>query len=290
MKNVLTGVVLLLFLAISCRPPSTEKSEEQRKLAIVYADWSEGIATSFLVKNVLQKELHYEIRLTLSEIDEAYEALAAGKEGLMLTAWLPHTHGNYYSQYSNDLVKGGIVYENAQTGILVPERAEIESIGELSDYTDTIYGIESSAGIMRQTREAIESYELDLHLRSGDEEKMLESLDKKYKRNTPVAITGWKPHLVFSRYELKFLQDPLNSFPGPETISSLVNAKVAEDEALMKFLSRFQLNQKQMTGLIREVRTHPAGEDAGAKKWMNENKLLVSSWTKNLRKFKEKPL
>lgn len=289
MKKILLILSLLLFTAISCKQPPSE--DEDKEVAIVYTEWSEGIATAFLVKNILEQELGYEVSLTMAEIGDAYRELASGKHELMLNAWLPETHKSYYAQYRDQLKDGGVLYENARTGLVVPADADTDKIPELETYTDTIYGIDPGAGIMQQTRNALEEYELDLHLKTGTEEEMLQLLDRKYKRKEPVVVTGWDPHLMLSLYELKFLEDPKAVYPGSENIHSMVHISVPEKQPrLMEFLSRFRLTRQQLLSLIQDVKNHPEGEDAGAREWMQENRLLISEWILNLPEFEEKPL
>lgn len=282
--------MILLLFQVSCKE-NVKEEQPIKEVNIVYSNWTEGIAVAFLVKNILQEELEYKVNLTMAEIDKAYKELSSGEHDLMLNAWLPETHSEYYKQYEKNLTLAGIVYEDAKTGLLVPEEAEIENIEDIKEYTDTIYGIQATAGITLKTQLAIEAYELDVHLKEENEEKMLQILDEKHKRREPVVITGWKPHLIFSRYELKFLEDPKDIFPKSEKIYTVVNTDFsARDKVLMEFFSRFNLTQKQILSLIKQVRSNPLGEEAGAKEWIKDNRLLVSKWVRNLDEFEAKPM
>lgn len=290
MKIKIISLMILLLFQVSCKE-TKEEEKTNKEVNIVYSNWSEGIAAAFLVKTILEENLEYKVNLTMAEIDEAYEGLSSGAHDLMLNAWLPQTHREYYEQYENGLSLAGIVYEDAETGLVVPEEAEIEKIQDIRGYTDTIYGIKSAAGIILQTRLAMEEYELGVNLKEQNEEKMLQILDEKYKRREPVVITGWRPHLMFSRYELKFLEDPKNIFPKSEKIYSVVNNNFSErDKVLMEFFSRFTLTQKQILSLIKEVKSNTLGEEAGAKQWIKDNRLLVSKWVRNLDEFEAKPM
>lgn len=294
MKLKLISLIIILLLQVSCKETESKtvaEENESKEVNIVYSDWSEGIAAAFLVKSILEEELEYRVNLTLAEIDEAYEELSSGKHDLMLNAWLPDSHKEYYKPNEKNLSLAGTVYKDAETGLLVPEESEIENIEDIPNYTDTIYGIRSSAGIMIQTQLAIEAYELDVFVQEEDEEKMLEILDDRYKRRKPLVITGWKPHLIFSRYELRFLKDPKNVYPQGERIYTVVNNDFsARDKVLMEFFSRFTLTEKQILSLIKEVKSNPSGEEAGAKEWIKDHRLVVSEWLRNLDEFEGKPM
>lgn len=294
MNNTITirGMILLLVLLnLSCQNKKTSDTAEKKEVNIVYSNWSEGIAVSFLVKNILEEELDYDVNMKIADIEQAYKDLSTGAYDLMLDAWLPQTHQPYFKKHSLNLTDAGIIYKDASLGLVVPQEAAIENISELNSYSEVIFGIDPGAGVMLKTERAIAEYDLQANLISLDEQQMLQVLDSLYKRREPVVVTGWKPHAIFSKYKLKFLQDPKGVFPESDNIHAVVNNKIAErDQVLLDFLKRFSLTHKQFTDLIREVRTHPEGEDTGAKNWMKENTAVVAPWVRNLRKFKEKPL
>lgn len=284
-------LILLVFLILSCQNNNTAGTDEKKEVNIIYSNWSEGIAVSFLVKNVLEEELDYEVHMKLADIEHAYRQLATGNYDLMLHAWLPETHETYYQEHRRSLSDAGILFEDASIGLVVPKEAGIEDITELKNYSDTVYGIGSSAGIMLRTERALDQYDLQATLISGDEQQMLQVLDSLYKRREPVVVTGWKPHSMFKKYDLKFLRDPKGIYPDSDNIHALVNQEFSQrDQVLMDFLERFSLNSRQLSDLIQEVRSHPEGEDAGARAWMKTNTAVVATWTRNLKEFKEKPL
>lgn len=284
-------MILLVFLVLSCQNNSTSSTDEKKEVNIIYSNWSEGIAVSFLVKNVLEEELDYEVHLKLADIENAYRQLASGDYDLMLDAWLPETHEIYYQKHRHNLTDAGVFFKGAFIGLVVPQESGIAEIADINRYTDTIYGIGSSAGIMLRTEKILGQYDLQTTLLSGDEQQMLQVLDSLYKRREPVVITGWKPHSMFKKYDLKFLRDPKGIYPESDNIHALVNQEFSrKDQILMDFLARFSLSSRQLSDLMQEVRTHPEGEDAGARAWMKTNTTMVAAWTRNLREFKQKPL
>src|SRR5690606_5329565 len=90
-----------------------------------------------------------------------------------------------------------------------------ESVGKNVKYKIT--GIDPGAGIMEKTEEAIEEYGLDKwELVSGSGAAMTASLKKAYDKKEPIIITGWNPHWMFSKYDLKYLEDPKGVYGGAE--------------------------------------------------------------------------
>src|SRR5699024_9496878 len=93
---------------------------------------------------------------------------------LSATAWLPATHGEYLDEYEDEVevyVEANLV-DTAPLSLTVPEymidENYIESIEDLKDNEErgedldwTTTGIDPGAGIMENTEQAIEKYDVD---------------------------------------------------------------------------------------------------------------------------------
>lgn len=87
------------------------------------------------------------------------------------------------------------------------ETGTAESFG--NQVKHEIIGIDPGAGIMKATAAAIDQYGLtDWKLIEGSGAAMTAMLDKAVKAEKPIIITGWTPHWMFSKYDLKYLEDP----------------------------------------------------------------------------------
>ncbi|MBS5913588.1 MAG: glycine/betaine ABC transporter, partial [Paenibacillus macerans] len=94
------------------------------------------------------------------------------------------------------------------------------SIGKQVNYE--IIGIDPGAGIMKATASAIEQYGLsDWKLIEGSGAAMTAMLDKAVKAEKPIIITGWTPHWMFAKYDLKYLDDPQKVYGEAEEIHTL---------------------------------------------------------------------
>jgi glycine betaine/proline transport system substrate-binding protein len=102
------------------------------------------------------------------------------------------------------------------------------SVGESVDYKIT--GIDPGAGIMKATAAVIEDYELtDWKLVEGSGAAMTASLQKAYNKEEPIIITGWTPHWMFSKFDLKYLEDPKGTYGEAENIHTIARNGLAED-------------------------------------------------------------
>jgi glycine betaine/proline transport system substrate-binding protein len=279
-------IILILLMAPTlwqCKSGGSAMDDEQRKIQIVYTDWAENIALTHLTYYLLTERLSYEVILKQTSVSEAYQEVASGNSDVFMDAWLPQTHQSYFIQYKDSLENLGPVYPFAETGLAVPDYIDINSIADLAKtYKGPITGIDSGAGIMEGARRAISSYQLpnDLLILSGPE--MSHRFEEAYKRRDTIVITGWKPHWLFHRYQIKFLEDPESSFPGKEQIAILGrNGFTKEHPHAALFFERMSFTEKEMNELIYEVQKDDDNLRA-VRKWSEKHAYLVNQWLRDL--------
>ncbi len=168
------------------------------------------------------------------------------------------------------------------------EPAAAVSVGEQVDYT--IYGIDPGAGITTMAHNAIDDYGLDKWtLSESSDAAMMAELDKKYKKEEPIIITGWTPHWMFQAYDLKYLEDPKLSFGEDERIDTVVRLGLEADEpSAYAFLQNFKWKAENMEAVMNDAReTSP---EEAAQKWVSENGDLVDEWVEGIEPVDGNPL
>ena len=121
----------------------------------------------------------------------------------------------------------------------------MESIADLKTYVERfrhrIIGIDPDAGVMQRTREAMRTYDLDSYrLIEGSEISMTAELSHAIRHQRWIVVTGWQPHWIFARWNLKFLDDPEQVFGGEEAIHTMVRPGLEDDlPKVYAFLDRF---------------------------------------------------
>lgn len=142
----------LLLAACGGGTQSENAIVEDREIDIAHTSWTNDTVKSSIAQNIFE-ELGYDV--TLSSVDPAvmFQAVAQGESDVLMSAWLPITHGAQYEEYGDQLVHAGVIADGAKIGLAVPTYMEdVNSIEDLSDQAgQTITGIEPGAGIM-QTR------------------------------------------------------------------------------------------------------------------------------------------
>lgn len=274
-------VLSMAFAISSCSGGKKGSDEEQKEVTILYPNWGEGIAFTYLAKVALE-EKGYEVEIINLEPGLIYGELSKdnAKGDLFLDAWLPNTHAPYWEDYGDKLVKLGESFSNGTTGIVVPSYVTINSIAEMNDHIDEfegeIIGIGSGAGIHANTLKAIDAYGLDFEQITSSGPAMVASLDKAIANNEWIAITGWKPHFMWANFDIKYLDDPKNIYP--KDVCAIVSRRGFEEDMpeVAAFFKKFNFSEEQLYSLMGTIEMD--GEEEGAQKWYDSNKTRVDAW------------
>lgn len=291
---VMLIALLSLTLIVACTPAEPEGDDEDSGVGnqnqnqgkgdvdIGYVNWAECVAVSNLWKVILEEE-GYNVKLTQLDVAPLFVGLNKGDIDVFMDSWLPITHETYWEKYKENLEDYGIWYEeSAKIGIVVPEYVNIDSIGDLKNNADKfeseIIGIDPGAGIMKAADRANEDYGLDFEVVQGSEPAMMAALDKAYDDEDWIAITGWSPHWMFAKYELKYLQDPEKSFGKEEEIHILANKNFSEEQPeVAAMLKKFKMTDKQIGSLEGLINEGMEPTDA-AKQWKQDNQDVIDTW------------
>lgn len=157
------------------------------------------------------------------------------------------------------------------------------SVGESVDYK--IIGIDPGAGLMKATAKVLDEYQLDdWKLVEGSSAAMVATLKKAYDKKEPIIVTGWTPHWMFAKFDLKYLDDPKGVFGQEETINTIARKGLKEDMPdAYKVLDQFNWTPDDMNSVMNGIADGDSPEDAAAK-WVKDNADKVSEWTDGVNK------
>lgn len=277
-KIKITAVLLLAALLLA----ACGNLDNNKKISIAYANWSEGIAMSHLAKVILEEQ-GYDVRMLNADLAPIFASLSRKKADVFMDVWLPVTMHDYMEQYGDKLEVIGDIYDNARIGLVVPEYVTIHSIEELNEYKDRfagkIIGIDAGAGIMKTTEKALDDYGLDYNLMTASAPAMTTSLGKAIQKNEWVVVTGWTPHWMFGRYKLKMLDDPKQVYGKAESIHTVSWKGFSEKYPFVaELLQNIRLTDQQMSSLMTAVEETQKTETYAARQWMKAHQALVDSW------------
>lgn len=284
-KWVGLGALVLFILAALGRIVVNMTSGNEakgQKVKIAYVQWDSEVASTNVIAEVL-KSKGYDVELTPLDNAVMWQTVANGNADFTTSAWLPKTHGQYFNKYKNSLDDLGPHVENVKIGLVVPKYMNVNSIEELSNQADKqITGIEPGAGIMKSAKQSLKDYPnlSSWKLLSASTGAMTTTLGKAIKNKDQVVITGWSPHWMFAKYDLKYLKDPKKSFDGEEHINTIARKNLKKDmPKVYKIIDKFKWTKEDMESIMLDMDKGMEPAKA-AQKWIKNHKKEVSEWTK----------
>jgi ABC-type proline/glycine betaine transport systems, periplasmic components len=293
--NPLLAAVLVFALVLAgCSKESNEggasgSPAKNKEITLAYVAWDSEIASTNVVKAVLESKLGYKVNMLQVDAGPMYLGISDGSADAMVAAWLPSTHGeNYYEPNKDKFEDLGVNLDGTKVGLTVPSYMDISSIEDLNgdiaqSLNYTITGIEPGAGIMTATSKAIEEYALkDWKLLESSSAAMAKVLQDAYAKQEPIVVTGWTPHWMFAEMDLKYLEDPKNVYGGDEQIHTLVRLGLKDDQPdAYKFLDQFEWTPADMEEVMVDIFSGTSEEEA-ARKWVEANEDKVSKWIEGI--------
>lgn len=274
-----TLITLLIFFN-SCLSPR----ENPNEIELVYVNWTEGIAITHLAKVILEEEMNYEVEAMVAYIGPVYASLGNGDKDAFLDAWLPVTHNDYIQEFGDQIVDLGMVFEKAQLGLVVPAYSSLSSINDLAknpeQVNNEIIGIDSGAGIMRKTEMVLEAYNLQgINLLASSGPAMTTQLKEATGDREEIVVTGWYPHWMFARFDLKFLEDPQEVYGSQEAIHKLTRKGFAEDHPeAAAFLKKFKLEEEHLLAMLNKLEQPENNPEEVAMGWYQNHPEIVQEW------------
>lgn len=260
-----------------------------QKITLAYVAWDSEIASTNVVREVLETKLNMDVEMLQVDAGPMWIGISDGSADAMVAGWLPTTHEAYYEDNEGDFEDLGPNLDGTKIGLVVPTYMDVNSIedlatsgvGEELDYTIT--GIEPGAGIMMSTEQAMEEYGLDdWTLLSSSSAAMTKQLESSYNNQEPIIVTGWTPHWIFAKMDLKYLEDPKGIYGGAEQIHTIVRKGLKEDmPKAYQFLDQFEWTPADMESVMVEIAEGASPEEASAK-WVQENEEKVNAWLEGI--------
>lgn len=294
--SIALGAAAALGLA-ACSPPGSSSGSDEAldngdratlELA-VFNGWDEGIAASWLWKEILEDE-GYTVNLRMADVAPVFTGLTTDDYDVVLDTWLPLTHAEYIEEYGDDLVDLGAWNEDAKLAVAVNEDAPIDSLEELAANADLfggrIVGIEPGAGLTAAVQDrTIPTYGLEgLPLQTSSTAAMLTELKAATAAGEDIAVTLWSPHWAYDAFPVKDLADPEGTLGDAEGIHSFGGASFVENfPDLSERLKDFTMDTETLSSLENAMFNEGDvdGDDYSevVRAWMDDNQDYVDTLT-----------
>lgn len=227
-------------------------AQDAEPVKIGWAAWSDAEFVTKLAAKLIKDELGQEVELVQTDVAPLYQGVSRGDLDLMMMAWLPQTHADYYARVKDDVETIGTVYDGAKLGWIVPNYIPEDMISSIEDLSkgevkekldSTIQGIDPGAGLTRLSQQAVTDYGLDdYNLQISSEAGMLTTVDRAMRSEDWFVATSWSPHWMFGKYDIRYIEDPKKSLGEAEHVDVLARKGFKEDNPeVAGFLSRMKL-------------------------------------------------
>lgn len=275
MKKLLVILSFVLFLA---QPALAAKG----KVRIAYVEWDCATASTTVAQAALE-HMGYEVEILPVAAAAMWQALGTGDVDAILTAWLPVTHADYYAKVQDKVERVSVITGGAKLGWAVPSYVTINSIAELNAHADkfdnTIVGIDPGAGLMNLSEQAIKDYGLKLELMEGSGATMTAALANAIKNEEWVVVTGWSPHWMFGKWDLKYLDDPKGVLGGEEMIEAIVRKGLDKDlPEVHAFFSNFKWDSPNQLQMVMAWNQESGSPEENAQRFLKEYPETVQGW------------
>lgn len=278
----ISGIVLALIALFVGFSISNSKQTDDKSISLSYVEWDTEVASTHVVGEVL-KDMGYNVTLTPLDNAIMWESISKGETDAMVAAWLPGTHGEQYKQYKDKVDNLGENLTGAKLGLVVPSYMNVDSIEDLTDQVgQKITGIEPGAGVVAAAEKTQAEYPnlSDWTVETSSSGAMTVALGQALKNKEDIVITGWSPHWMFAKYDLKYLEDPKGTMGDEESINTMARKGLQTDSPeAYNLLKNFHWTTDDMESVMLAVNDGKSPEQA-AREWIDSHQDQVEEWKK----------
>ncbi|QBI21678.1 ABC transporter substrate-binding protein [Egibacter rhizosphaerae] len=266
-----------------------EAGGEERETTFAVQAWPELVMTTQVVEEILG-EMGYTTETDDMSVEVTAEALDTDDVDVYLGNWWPSQEPTFGERIEDDEVDVvGTYLEGTEYQPAVPAYvadAGVTSFADLDDHADefdrTIYGIEAGAPGNETIMDAIDddAYGLgDWELVESSTPGMLAELESVYDEEEWIVFLGWTPHWMTVEYDLTFLEDPEDVWPGAGEVRAVTRSGLEdEDPDLVRLLSQLETEIETQSDWIHELEQEERAEEEVAREWLGENPDIVEGW------------
>lgn len=286
----LIGAILSLLL-VACGETNDENEgttndesviEEKTELSIGLDPYDYSTVPAYLSQIILEQE-GFEVKIEEAEIGILYEALSNQQIDAFIDVWSPNLHKDYLEKYGETFEIAGTLYSDMPFGMAVPKYLEdINTIQDVADHPELfnhkVYAIEPGSGMAMTTEEMVETYEMDdFKVQNSSVAAMLAQVESMIKKEEAIVFNAWRPHPMFVRFDIKFLEDPLNTWKNDDVQIAVTPNLKEESPTAYKLFSNMELTLDMVEEWIMQLDEGKLPREL-AEEWVEENRETVDKW------------
>jgi len=260
---------------------------------LAYTNNSTSVVATSLVKAVLEK-LSFSVKMIECPSNQLWETVATGRADAMVSAWLPKSHSLMLKKYNSQVEVLKPITLETRIGLVTPTYVTIENIkgfkGKTARFQNKIYCVKDHIGSIKMTKNIIEAYGLDgVKCILLSEEEMLNKISECVKKLEWIALGTWSPNIIFSKWKMKFLDDPKKISDIDENIYTVVTTSLKKEHRdVHAILKGFFCSHKEHQEIMEHIAKSNLTPYDAAKQYISKNPEKYKIWIKNVKKGHQK--
>ncbi|TMN23254.1 glycine betaine ABC transporter substrate-binding protein [Lentibacillus cibarius] len=260
----------------------SQNEDEQKTISIGLDPYDYATVPAYLSKEILE-QVGYEVEIEEGQVGILYEALSNEGIDAFIDIWSPNLHSSYLKKYKNDFEVAGTLYSEMPLGVAVPTYMEdVNAIPDLKKYQDKfdgqVYAIDPGSGMAQTTKKMVEAYNMqDFEIKNSSTAAMLAQAESTMADKGGVVFNAWRPHPMFTRLDIKFLDDPKNVWKLDDVQIGVTDDLKEQSPTAYTLFSNMKLTldmvEKWQIGLSEEKEPEEL-----AKAWVKNHQDKVDKW------------
>jgi glycine betaine/proline transport system substrate-binding protein len=193
--------------------------------------------------------------------EEMFRRTRRGEIDVLVSAWLPASHGGYLEPFQGEVWKVTVLYEPyCIWGVPEYVSAEVARVADLlkpqlvDRMEKLIQGINPGAGISRFSKAILVQYGLaaaGYHFEAGTEQECFGRFERAVADGRWVVIPPWHPQALHHRHKIRSLAEPKGLLGGTDQATLIVrrDAEARIGVAALDELSRFTIGNARLSAL-----------------------------------------
>lgn len=308
-KLLCLSLILLLGIGlVLSTSPAWGSSSKDKHASFSVSLWTGDWLPTYVPKILLEDKLGYTTEIVDLSIPAGLAAISTDEVSLTTIVWMPNNEP-LVKKYLGDTIDDlGTIYPECLQGIFVPrwvsEKYGITSIPDLNnpefakifdidnDGKGDWLGCDPGWICAKLNDECIALYGLDkLYLQTvGEEHFLMAAMVGRMKRNEPVLVSQFYPHVMFIDYpkdKVMVLLDDPKDFWITAHVEKFANKKwIAENPEAAEIVRRVQMTGEDVMWMMAQViekGDDPATLEALAREWMKKNQVAVDAWLEGIK-------
>lgn len=247
--------------------------------------------TAAVVQEVLER-LGHEVEVRSGSHSQIFPMLDKGEVDLLVAAWLPSAHAEYWRQYGGNAVQLGTLYPDARLYWSVPPYVPQSAVSRVEDLkkpevarkmVKTIRATAPDSGLAIGSGRIMAHYRLEeagYELLPGNRDQWIAQLEDNLAAQRWFVMPFFRPNYLNLVADMRILEEPMNLL-GEASNGTLVAHRdfVARmPKPTVEALSRIHLGLDAVAQMDRMVNVDKMSPRDAARAWMGQNRAVVDAW------------